>query len=384
MHEETTAFEALLLLEDGSIFRGKGFGAEAEVIGEVVFTTGMVGYTEALTDPSYRGQILTFTYPLIGNYGVPPYSMVDDFNLPLHFESEKIQVEGVVVHEACFHPNHWASVKNIHEWLREEGKPGIHRIDTRRLVKILRERGVMMGILKTYRVGEEVDLDQLFEKLSKAKRYEDEDLVDKVSPTKIIIHRPLTGGKRRIVVLDCGVKLSIVRRLLELGFTVLRVPYNYPVDKIIDLEPSGVLVSNGPGDPRRLSETIRTVKSLMEYGFPILGICLGCQLIAISAGATVFKLPYGHRGQNKACMELPSGQSYITSQNHGYAVSKESLSGIDIDVWFVNVDDGTIEGVLDPQKRFIGVQFHPEAAPGPYDTLWIFKVFSKKVDSFKF
>ncbi|RLE50156.1 MAG: carbamoyl-phosphate synthase small subunit [Candidatus Methanomethylicota archaeon] len=372
------SIKAVLVLEDGSVWYGKGFGAVREVVGEVVFTTGMVGYPEALTDPSYYGQILTFTYPLIGNYGVPPYDMVDEFKLPLHFESHGVKVWGVVVHEVCQHPSHWSSVKSLHEWLLEENVPGIYGIDTRALTYKLRERGVMMGLLKVYHEGEDIDEEKLYQKLAKATRYGEEDLVKYVTVKEPIVHRP-KKTVARIVLMDCGVKLGIIRELLKRGLEVIRVPYDTDVSQVLELKPQGVLVSNGPGDPKKLDKTIETVRELMKLNMPVFGICLGNQILALAAGGDTYKMKYGHRGQNKPCIDLTTGRSYVTSQNHGYAVKPEGLKDLGFRVWFINADDKTVEGIAHLNKPVFATQFHPEASPGPYDTLWVFDLFVKEV-----
>jgi len=366
--------KAVLMLEDGSIYVGEGFGRTGIVVGEVVFTTGMVGYLHSLTDPSYKGQILVFTYPLIGNYGVPSYSKVDEYGLPKYFESTSIKVEGAVVYEACKQPSHWASSKTLHEWFYEEGKPGISGVDTRAIVRKLREKGTMMGVLGVFE--DEVDFEALTKALENSTKYGEINFVEQVSPRKPITHTP-PNKRARVVLIDCGVKLGILRNLLKMGLEVIRVPYNYPLDKILEHEPKGIIVGNGPGNPELLTRTIEIVKALIEYDYPILGICLGHQLISLALGAKTFKLPYGHRGINKSCIDITTGKAYITSQNHGYAVNPETLKNTGLKTWFINADDKTIEGILHEKKPVIGVQFHPEARPGPHDTLWIFKKYIK-------
>ncbi len=370
---------AVLVLEDGTVFWGMGFGSPGVVVGEVVFTTGMVGYTESLTDPSYIGQILCFTYPLIGNYGVPPYSMVDEHGLPLHFESRSIKVEGVVVHEVCFKPSHWSSVMSIDEWLRMEGVPGIWGIDTRQLTMKLREQGVMMGALRVYEEGEEPSVEELRELIQEVD-YGSTNYVARASVSSPVLYESTHGRQGLIAVIDCGVKLSIIRSLLKRGYDVILLPYDVPASDIIAFEPRGVVVSNGPGNPKLCVETIKTVQSLVDYGVPILGICLGHQIISLALGADTYKLPYGHRGQNKPCIDLRTGRCYVTSQNHGYAVDPRSLEGTRLKLWFINADDKTVEGVIDEERRILGVQFHPEASPGPNDTAWIFDYFTKLLE----
>ncbi|MEM1691727.1 MAG: glutamine-hydrolyzing carbamoyl-phosphate synthase small subunit [Thermofilaceae archaeon] len=371
---------AILVLEDGTVVRGRGFGAPSVAVGEVVFTTGMVGYTEALTDPSYLGQILVFTYPLIGNYGVPPYELTDRYGLPLHFESRGIKVEGVVVHEACFEPSHWASRRSIHEWLRDEGIPGIWGVDTRRITQRIRERGVMMGALAVYEEGEP-SVGELL-KLARGTDYGSLKLAERVSvrePVKLESGR----GRGVVALYDCGVKASIVRALLTRGYDVALLPYGTSAERVLDLNPVGVVFSNGPGNPSLYGEAIECAKALIEYGYPMLGICLGHQVISLARGARIFKLRYGHRGVNKPAVDLRTGRCYMTSQNHGYAVERESLAETGLEPWFINADDETIEGVIDEERGVLCVQFHPEASPGPNDTSWVFDLFSKIVEDRK-
>jgi len=367
--------DAFLLLQDGSIFFGTGFGAEVDSVGEVVFNTGMVGYCESLTDPSYAGQILCFTYPLMGNYGVPDYGDLDEFRVPRFFESSKLQVKGAVVQEACRVPSHWASKKNLGEWLSSEGVPGIEGVDTRALVTRLREFGVMMGIIANS--SELEDIDHFREVLRKASLYDSLDLVKGVS-----VKKPITYGdaEKRVVLLDCGAKLGIVRNLLARGYQVVRLPYNSSYATTMKYDPQGVVVSNGPGDPQRCVDTTRCVESLIDSDVPLLGVCLGEQIVGMAQGATTFKLKYGHRGQNKPCIELSTGRGYVTSQNHGYALNPKSLSKTDLKPWFINADDMTIEGVQHSSKPCLAVQFHPEARPGPLDTNFVFDRFAAKME----
>ncbi len=369
------AKDSLLLLQDGSIFYGRAFGAEADSVGEVVFNTGMVGYPESMTDPSYAGQILAFTYPLIGNYGVPSYGDCDEFGLPRFFESDSIKVRGIVVQEACTEPSHWASKRTLSKWMESEGVPGIEGVDTRALVAKLREAGVMMGILA---VGAEArGRERIAELLARAESYSSQNLVKGVSVSKPTIHG---NSDRKVVVLDCGTKYGIVRNMLKRGFQVVRLPYNSSYSSVMKYDPEGVVVCNGPGDPRLLTETARCVGSLVDSEVPVLGICLGEQVVGMSQGAETFKLKYGHRGQNKPCVDLTTGRGYVTSQNHGYALDEKSLKGSDLRPWFMNADDKTVEGVLHARRPCMAVQFHPEATPGPYDTVFVFDRF---VDAMK-
>jgi len=369
---------AVLVLEDGTVVRGRGFGARGVAVGEVVFTTGMVGYTEALTDPSYAGQILVFTYPLIGNYGVPPYGLTDEYGLPLHFESVGIKVEGVVVHEVCFRPSHWASARSLDEWMREEGVPGIWGVDTRWLAKRLRERGVMMGALAVYESEGEVEVGELLE-AARRTSYERQVLVERVTVREPALLRS-RGSRGLVAVIDCGVKVSIVRALLRRGFDVALLPYGTPAERVLDLDPRAVVFSNGPGNPALYREAIECTRALAEYGVPMLGICLGHQLICLAHGARVVKLPYGHRGINKPVVDVKTGRGYVTSQNHGYAVDPASLEGTGLELWFINADDRTVEGVRSERRKILCVQFHPEGAPGPNDTAWVFDYFAKIVE----
>jgi carbamoyl-phosphate synthase small subunit len=357
MTEERT-HEARLVLEDGSVFPGRAFGFPAATSGEVVFNTGMVGYPEALTDPSYRGQILVLTYPLIGNYGVPARTLEDVLDPP--FESEAIQVAGLVVAEAATTYSHWSATGSLGAWLAAEAVPGLSGVDTRALTKRLRERGVMLGKL----IGED-DID-----LRDPNR---ENLVALVS-----VKEPVTygTGRRRVVLIDCGCKHSIIRCLVDRGLTVVRVPWDYD---FLDADFDGLVISNGPGDPKMCVETIEHVRRAMDRRRPILGICLGNQILALAAGADTYKLKFGHRGQNQPCGRVGTSRCYITSQNHGYAVDETTLPP-GWEPWFRNLNDGTNEGIRHRSRPFMSVQFHPEAAPGPLDTTFLFDEFVETVD----
>jgi carbamoyl-phosphate synthase small subunit len=355
-------------LEDGTVFEGRSFGAPESADGEAVFSTSMVGYPESLTDPSYRGQILCLTYPLVGNYGVPSSDAKSD-GLPLFFESERIQSRGLVVHEACERPSHRLSVRTLDRWLLDEGIPGICGIDTRRLTRALRERGVMLSAIVVGENIEPVDF-------AKVENPNNTDLVKEVSVKEPTIYH---GERRdRVVLIDCGVKLSIIRNLLKRDVGVVRVPYDMPFDSIPGYHPLGVVVSNGPGDPKKCTSTINTVRRLAESKTPMLGICLGTQLIALAAGADTYKMKYGHRSQNQPVLDLESGRCYITTQNHGYAVDRPSLEQAGLKAWFVNANDQSIEGLRHPENPCWAVQWHPEASPGPTDTEFIFDFFLKE------
>jgi len=370
------AGKAALVLEDGTIFLGNGFGATRKVSGEVVFSTSMVGYPESLTDPSYHGQILTLTYPLIGNYGVPSYKC-EKFGVPVFFESIGIKVTGLVIQELCLTPYHWASERTLDEWLRSEGIPGIYNIDTRRLTKKLREKGVMLGILEVYEKDSEPDVEQL---LKEARHIPDPNMRDLVK--EVTIKEPIhykAGDKRRIVLVDCGVKAGIIRSLLQRGVEVIRVPYTFSADEILEYKPDGVLISNGPGDPKQMSkEPIEAAASLIEEDVPVMGICLGNQIISLALGGDTYKLKYGHRSQNQPAYDLETGRCYITTQNHGYATDAESLKETDLEVWFINANDKTVEGIRHKNRKSFAVQWHPEASPGPYDTEFLFDLFINK------
>ncbi len=368
--------KAILLLEDGTSFVGKGFGATGKISGEVVFSTSMVGYPEALTDPSYKGQILNLTYPLIGNYGVPSNEL--NLGIPLYFESDHIQVQGLVIHELCREPYHWASTRTLDKWLADEGVPGISGVDTRRLTKKLRTHGVMLGVLQVFDAHEEPNLERL-------KNYCDgiadpnlTDLVKEVSVKKPVKYS--VDGKNTVVLIDCGVKYSIIRNLLKRGINVVRVPYDTSASEVMSYEPNGVFLSNGPGDPKKCTKTIECIRELVEK-VPLMGICLGAQILTLSMGGDTYKLKFGHRAQNQPALNLNNSRCYITTQNHGYAVDKESLKKTPLESWFMNPNDKTIEGVKHKSKPVFAVQWHPEASPGPYDTEWLFDLFAKTLEA---
>ena len=363
-----------LVLEDGTVFDGMGFGYSTTVFGEAVFNTGMVGYTEALTDPSYSGQILTLTYPLVGNYGIPDTSAKDSDGIRKYFESERIQARGLVVHELSLTASHWNLTMTLDEWLYSEKIPGISGIDTRALTTKLRTSGVMMAALAVSE--KEIDEQELKKKLASAKRYNDEEFMDVVSVKEPQVYGE---GKESVVVVDTGVKNAILRNVRQLGYKVIRVPWNYPMDKILAYNPKGVVLSNGPGDPVKCAKTMETARELIDKNVPTLGICLGAQILGLAGGATTYKLKYGHRGQNKSCIDLGNNQVYVTSQNHGYCIDPESLKKTDFKLWFSNTDDKTVEGIRHKQKKIIAVQFHPEASPGPFDCMFVFEELKKLI-----
>lgn len=358
---------AVLVLDDGVVLEGEGFGCPTTVFGEAVFNTGMVGYIETLTDPSYKGQILSITYPLVGNYGVPDPTVADDSGIPLNFESDSIQVRGLVIHELSKVASHWNLSMTLDEWLFKNNIPGISGIDTRQLTKSLREDGVRMAALK---VSEHpIDTDALKEQLSDAPQYNSEHLVDDVSTKEHLTF----GSGRNVVVVDTGAKNAILRHIVNLGYRAVKVPHNTKVSDILSYDPAGVIVSNGPGDPVHCPDTIHAARKILDEDIPMLGICLGAQIISLAGNAKTYKLKYGHRGQNKSCLDVFTGQVHVTSQNHGYAISPESLADSEFDLWFTNTDDGTVEGIRHKTRPCIAVQFHPEASPGPYDCEFIFK-----------
>ncbi len=328
----------------------------------------MVGYTETLTDPSYSGQILTLTYPLVGNYGVPDPSIMDEDGIPKFFESDKIQVRGLVVHELSLTASHWNLSMTLDEWLYQEKIPGISGIDTRALTKKLRTSGVMMAALVVS--DSEIDVEQVKKQIASSPNYNSEQFMDVVSTKQEQVYG---DGKKSVVVIDTGAKNAILRNLRDIGYKVIKLPWNASYDKIMSFNPKGVVISNGPGDPQKCTETINTAKKLIEYNIPTLGICLGAQIIGIAGNTQTYKLKYGHRGQNKPCVNIENNQVYVTSQNHGYGILPESLDKSEFNLWFTNADDKTVEGIKHKKQNCVAVQFHPEAAPGPYDCKFVFE-----------
>ncbi|MFC2174839.1 glutamine-hydrolyzing carbamoyl-phosphate synthase small subunit [archaeon] len=351
------------MLEDGSVWEGKGFGALATVSGEVVFNTGMVGYTESITDPSYYGQILCQTYPLIGNYGVSSKG----------FESDGPKITGHVVSELCNQPSHSTSEKTLDAWLKENNVPGISGIDTRALTKRLRVHGVMRGIVQTFEGR--VDVEALKED---AKYIPDPNTRNLVAEVTVKETKVYGDGDKTVVLIDCGAKENIVHALVRRGAKVVRVPASATRKEIMSHNPGGVMVSNGPGDPKQCRDTINTVKGLMDEEVPLFGICLGNQILALASGADTYKLKFGHRSQNQPCLEAGTKRAFITTQNHGFAVDVDSLPK-DWRIWFTNANDGTNEGNIHRSKPWMSVQFHPEARPGPVDTEFLFDKFLEGV-----
>jgi carbamoyl-phosphate synthase small subunit len=351
---------ATLVLEDGAAFEGWSFAGEGEVAGEVVFTTSMVGYQETITDPSYRGQILLFTYPLIGNYGVIPG---DD-------ESRKVQAAAVLVREYTPHPSNWASERSLADLLEENDVLGIEGIDTRALTRHLRDKGAMRGVIST----SESDRNVLREQATAHPSMVGLDLASTSSELTEPTLLPALGQERcRVVALDYGVKGSIYRELRNHGATVLAMPGSTSPDEILAAEPDGLFLSNGPGDPAALGEAVDTLRPLLGE-VPTFGICLGHQLLGLALGCETYKMPFGHHGANHPVRNLETGRIEITSQNHGFAVNEESLRD-GVELTHRNLYDGTVEGIASRELRAWSVQYHPESSPGPRDSGYLFEEF---------
>ncbi|MCI4327677.1 MAG: glutamine-hydrolyzing carbamoyl-phosphate synthase small subunit [Thermoplasmata archaeon] len=375
-HDDRSALAGTLFLEDGTRFDARGFGATGRRVGEVVFTTGMVGYPESLSDPSFRGQILTFTYPLLGNYGVPAPDARDEHGLPKFLESTGIQVRAAIV-RGLTRANHWQSDRSLDSWLRDEGVPGLVGVDTRRLTEHLRSHGVLRGVVDVREGDTRPSDDELQKALAAAPRYEDEAFVPEVAVPKPVVYGPSSAPL--VGVLDCGIKTSILKNLLDRHLGVLRLPYDHEVpDRWDGRRVRGILIGNGPGDPDQLAATIESLRPAAIDGRPTLGICLGHQLVALARGATTYKLKFGHRGQNKTVC-FPDGRSYIVSENHGYAVDVASLAKTDLAPWATNPDDGTLEGLKDRRGRVLALQGHPEGHPGPQEAGFVFDRFAELV-----
>lgn len=353
---------ATLKLQNGMEFHGWSFGFDKACSGEVVFSTSMVGYTESLTDPSYSGQILCVTYPIIGSYGVPDEG-VDELGISKNFESEKIWVKGLVISDYSSNYSHWSAVKSLDEWLKEQKIPGIYGIDTRELTKVLRDNGSMLGVIVPENVEEPA-------------RMEDPNLVNQVElvSCKEVLRYGSPDGKK-VVMVDCGVKHNILRHFVRRGVQVIRVPWDYDFNS---LDYDGLFISNGPGNPEFLGKTVGHIKEAMRAGKPVFGICMGNHLLAMAAGAKTFKLKYGHRGGNQPVRMEGSNRCFVTSQNHGYAVDSKTL-GPDWIPSFINMNDGTNEGIKHKSLPFYSVQFHPEASCGPTDTGFLFDQFLRKL-----
>jgi carbamoyl-phosphate synthase small subunit len=368
------ARKAILVLEDGSVYEGYSFGARSTTYGEVVFDTSMTGYQEMLTDPSFAGQILVPTYPLIGNYGINESD----------FESRQIQVRGLAVREYCLRPSHWQSTRTLHEFLLAYGIPGISGIDTRALTRHLRLQGAMMGM-----VTSEMTVEEASEELKTLPRYDVTDFVRQVSTEKAyewqssapatvsLPSLPLPGAsatkQSRIAVIDYGLKYNILRILSQLGCRATAIPCTASAKDILDLNPDGIVLSPGPSNPALLDNITDTVRQLIGRK-PIMGICLGHQLIGKALGARTFKLRFGHRGGNHPVRDLATGRVYITAQNHGYAVDADTLKG-GLEVSHINLNDGTVEGLRHRDLPILSIQYHSEASPGPLDNMYLFERF---------
>jgi carbamoyl-phosphate synthase small subunit len=351
--------DVTLVLQDGTTFKGKSFGYDKAVTGEVVFNTAMTGYPESLTDPSYAGQILVMTYPLVGNYGVPPFTFANA--LPDFMESDRIYAKALIVADYSEQHSHWNATESLADWLQREQVPGITGIDTRALTKVLREHGVMMGRLV---FSEEVKREEVTED------YGHVNWVARVSCHDVIRYNE--GAGRKVVLVDCGVKANIIRCLIRRGVEVIRVPWNYDYT---GLAFDGLFLANGPGDPDTCSEAVAVLqKQMSQSRKPICGICMGNQLLAKAGGATIYKLKYGHRSHNQPVREVGTNRCYVTSQNHGYAVDGATL-GNDWRELFVNMNDGSNEGIRHLTNPWFSSQFHPEACSGPVDTEFMFDRF---------
>jgi len=343
-----------LVLEDGAEFNGYSFASDKSASGEVVFNTAMTGYPESITDPSYKGQILVLTYPLIGNYGVP--ESLSEHNLMKHFESDRLHIKGLIISDYSFEYSHWNAFMSLGDWLKSHDIPAVYGIDTRHLTKTLRDKGTMLGKI----IFDNNDIDMYDPAL--------ENLVAQVSITKKEIYG---SGKHRILLIDCGVKHNIIRDLLMRDTTVIRVPWDWD---FIGEDYEGLFITNGPGDPKQCDVTIKNLKKALDGDIPIMGICLGNQLMALASGADTYKLKYGHRSHNQPVFEEKSNRAFITSQNHGYAIDNSTLHE-GWEPYFINLNDNTNEGMRHVSKPFFSTQFHPEASGGPTDTEFLFDKF---------
>ncbi len=351
--------DVTLVLEDGTRFKGKSFGYDAPVVGEVVFNTAMMGYPESLTDPSYAGQLMVLTYPLVGNYGVPRFS-IEENGLPTFMESDRIYASAIIVSDYSEDYSHWNASESLSDWLQREKVPGITGIDTRQLTKVLREHGVMMGRL---------EFSENFE-YSEFSDYGSVNWVDHVSCKEIIRYNE--GAGKKVVLVDCGVKANIIRCLIHRGVEVIRVPWNYDYTA---MDFDGLFLANGPGDPDMCEDAVNIIRKQMSQSRkPICGICMGNQLLAKAGGARIYKLKYGHRSHNQPVREVGTNRCYVTSQNHGYAVDAATL-GREWRELFVNMNDGSNEGIRHQTNPWFSSQFHPEACSGPVDTEFMFDLF---------
>ena len=351
-----------LVLDDGTKFHGESFGYEKPVAGEVVFNTAMMGYPESLTDPSYAGQMMVLTYPLVGNYGVPAFS-VEPNGIATFMESDKIHAEAIIVSNYSTEYSHWNAKESLADWLKREQVPGITGIDTRQLTKVLREHGVMMG---------KILFDDEPDNIPTA-QYEGVNYIDKVSCKEVIRYNE--GAGKKVVLVDCGVKNNIIRCLIKRGVEVIRVPWNYDFN---NLEFDGLFLANGPGDPDTAGEAVENIRKFLANAKvrPCMGICMGNQLLSKAAGAKIYKLKYGHRSHNQPVRQVGTNRCFITSQNHGYAVDNDTIPA-DWEPLFINMNDGSNEGIRHKKNPWFSAQFHPEAASGPVDTEFMFDDFVK-------
>jgi carbamoyl-phosphate synthase small subunit len=348
-----------LTLEDGSFYTGKSFGATVPAAGEVVFNTAMTGYPESLTDPSYRGQILCLTYPLVGNYGAP--SDAEENDLLRFYESSSIHISALIVSDYSFEYSHWNATQSLGDWLKKHNIPGIYGIDTRALTKKIREKGAMLGKI---------------EPAGTSTNFYDPNLVNLVAEVSTKTKKEYGSGKNRILMIDCGVKYNIIRNLLKRDTTVIRVPWDYDYHRE---EFDGLFISNGPGDPKMCDVAIDNIQKSLGSSKPVFGICLGNQLMALASGADTYKLKYGHRSHNQPVLRVGTDRAYITSQNHGYAVDNNTLPP-EWEPLFVNVNDNTNEGMRHKHLPFFSTQFHPEASGGPTDTDFLFDEFIAMIE----
>ena len=354
--------EGLIYLEDGTVFKGQGFGASGTAVGELVFNTSMTGYQEILTDPSYKGQIINMTYPLIGNYGI---SENDN-------ESDSIHALGLIVKDLCETPSNSMCVKTLTQWLDENGVPGVYDIDTRKITKIIRKKGTVKCLIST----EGISISEAKELCDKAVLKNDWMKETSVKEKTVIMpeHRN-TEKAYRVAVMDFGVKANILNSLKKRGCELILYPYGTAAEEILADDPDGILLTNGPGDPEEATEAIEEVKKLIQSEIPVFGICMGHQILALAFGGETYKLKYGHRGGNHGVYDKDTKRSYITSQNHGYAVNHESVILKGLEVTHLNLNDGTVEGMAHRDLPVFSVQFHPEASPGPTDTAYLFDKF---------
>jgi carbamoyl-phosphate synthase small subunit len=400
--EMTEDRKAILILRDGTYFEGAGFGATTKIEGEVVFNSNVVGHSGIITDPTYYSQILLMTYPLIGNIGVADPDARDKWNIPMNFDSDYdiyppgqqsvsydqhpnpklVKCKGLVVSELCQKPSHWRLKMPLEQLLKHEGIPGIEGIDTRELMTKLREDGEMLGILQVFREGEEPDIGKLNAEVSRIQNPNEKNLVNDLSTKKSISYEQ-NAGTKKVVLIDLGTKMTLIRSLLNRNLAVIRVPYNLSAREIIEYQPDGVLISNGPGDPQHigLKSTLQTIQELVQKNIPLMGIGLGSQVFSLAMGAKLYRMKLGHRSSNQPSMDLETKRCYITPQDHGFAVNAESLKQTDLTLWFLNINDKTVEGVKHKNGKAFSVEFIPEYQPGPIDANFLYEKFMELMKS---